>query len=133
MSGFNFDDLKKMRDKIGNALSDIEINNCLESSLKELSGRLLRSATRNTIQGKTGSLKKGWTILPLRKLPTKLSVDIINNVRYAIYVEKGHRTRNHKGWVEGKFMLEKAETDVKNVMDKVIKEKVNRLLKGGFK
>ena len=133
MSGFNFNDLKKMRDKIGKALSDSEINNCLESTVKELSGRLLRSVIRNTPQGKTGSLRKGWTTLPLKRLPIGVSVDVVNDVSYAIYVEKGHRTKNHKGWVEGQFMLEKAETEVKNVMQKAVKDKMNKLLKGGFK
>ena len=133
MSGFNFNDLKKMRDKIGKALSDSEINNCLESTVKELSGRLLRSVIRNTPQGKTGSLRKGWTTLPLKRLPKGVSVDVVNDVSYAIYVENGHRTKNHKGWVEGQFMLEKAETEVKNVMQKAVKDKINKLLKGGFK
>ena len=30
-------------------------------------------------------------------------------------------------------MLEKAETEVKNVMQKAVKDKINKLLKGGFK
>ena len=30
-------------------------------------------------------------------------------------------------------MLEKAETEVKNVMQKTVKDKINKLLKGGFK
>ena len=132
MSGFNFNDLKKMRDELGKAISDSEINNCLESTVKELSGRLLRGVIRNTPR-KTGSLRKGWTTLPLKRLPKGVSVDVVNNVSYAIYVEKGHRTRNHKGWVEGQFMLEKAETEIKNIMPKVVQDKINKLLKGGFK
>ena len=58
---------------------------------------------------------------------------MFNNVPYAIYVEKGHRTRNHKGWVEGQFMLERAENEVKKVMPHLVKSKSNKLLKGGFK
>lgn len=33
---------------------------------------------------------------------------IKNPVYYASYVEYGHRTANHRGWVPGQFMLQKA-------------------------
>lgn len=143
MSGFNFNGLKKMRDKIGNALSDAEINNCLVSTTKELGDRVKRNAKNRTPTGvykgkKTGgTLKRGWKTTEVERIGKSFSITVYNDVKYAIYVEKGHRTRKRKdgsrGWVEGKFMLEKAQTDVKKVMDRVIKDKVDKLLKGGFK
>lgn len=32
-------------------------------------------------------------------------IEIINPVEYASYVEYGHRTSNHSGWVPGRFMM----------------------------
>ena len=48
MSGFNFNDLIALRDKMGKALADTEINNCLLDTTKELGGRLYSGAVRNT-------------------------------------------------------------------------------------
>lgn len=135
MSGFNFNDLRALRDKMGKALADTEINNCLLDTTKELGGRLYSGAVRNTIHRPkgTGTLKRGWKSQVNSVANNKCSVDVFNNVPYAIYVEKGHRTRNHKGWVEGQFMLERAENEVKKVMPHLVKSKINKLLKGGFK
>lgn len=135
MSGFNFNDLKALRDKIGNAFTDAEINNCLLNTTKELGGRLYSGAVRNTIHRPegTGTLKRGWKSKVNKVANNKCSVDVFNEVSYAIYVEKGHRTRNHKGWVEGQFMLERAENEVKKVMPYLVKDKINKLLRKGFR
>lgn len=134
MSGFNFNDLKALRDKIGNAFTDAEINNCLLDTTKDLGRRLYSGAVRNTIHRPkgTGTLKRGWKS-QVNKSNNKCSVDVFNKVPYAIYVEKGHRTRNHKGWVEGQFMLERAENEVKKVMPYLVKDKINKLLRKGFR
>ncbi len=48
------------------------------------------------------------------------------------YVEYGHRTRNHKGWVEGKFMLTISEKELKAQLPKIIERKLIELLSEVF-
>ena len=65
---------------------------------KELAARLLRKATLRTPVD-TGYLRRGWDIGEVRKNGDSYEIEIINSVEYANYVEFGHRTRDHKGWV----------------------------------
>lgn len=94
---------------------------------------------------KGGTLRRGWTgeqsanakayanSLPVNKVGTDYVIDIINPVEYASYVEYGHRTRNHKGWVEGKFMLTISENEIRNSAPRILEKKLNDYLKGCFK
>jgi hypothetical protein len=83
---------------------------------------------------KTGRLRRSWDVSPVYDInATTKAVQLFNAVPYAEYVEYGHRTRNHKGWVEGKFMATKsceivqkhAEQTAKEVVIKKIKEVLN--------
>ncbi len=47
--------------------------------------------------------------------------------KYA-YVEYGHRTANHKGWVEGKFMMTISEREIQEIAPKVLEAKVKKFL-----
>lgn len=42
-------------------------------------------------------------------------VEIVNPVEYASYVEFGHRTRNHKGGIAGRFMMTIAEQELQSI------------------
>ena len=44
------------------------------------------------------------------------------------YVEFGHRTKNHKGWVEGKFMMTISEQEIQTIAPKVLENKLKKLL-----
>ena len=59
-----------------------------------------------------------------------LIVDIVNPVEYAAYVEYGHRTANHKGWVPGKLMLTKSEVELEQAAPGALKKKLTRFLRG---
>lgn len=98
------------------------------------------------IGGKVGgTLRKGWTggqggdaaayanSLQVNKVGTDYVIEIINPVEYASYVEFGHRTRNHKGWVEGKFMLTIAEGELQNAAPNILRKKLEKYLKECFK
>ena len=52
-----------------------------------------------------GTLRRGWTVGTVIKSGKQYNIEVINSVEYASYVEFGHRTRNHKGWVPGQYML----------------------------
>ena len=51
-------------------------------------------------------------------------IEIVNPVEYASYVEFGHRTSNHKGWVNGRFMLTISEQEIQNAAPAIIEKKL---------
>ena len=103
--------------------------------------------------GKTGgTLRRGWAAktaikpLEVQKVGsgTVVTVRIINPVKYASYVEYGHRqtpgrfvpaigTRLKKGWVDGKFMLTKSEMELESELPGLIERKLKQLLDGALK
>ena len=64
---------------------------------------------------------------------TVLKIEIINPVEYASYVEYGHRTANHKGWVRGHFMMTISEQELEKIAPKVLENKIKKYLKDCFK
>ena len=154
----NFDDLKRFRDKLEQNFSRSQVDLFIESCAKELAARLLAKVVKRTITGqypketgkKGGTLKRGWTSKtheeaasgtgggkPIKQYAESLKVnhfgdafviEIINPVEYAPYVEFGHRTRNHKGWVEGRFMLSISEGEIKRDAPKILENKLKKKL-----
>ncbi len=57
------------------------------------------------------------------------TIEVINPVKYASYVESGHRTVNHKKWVDGKFMMRESSEELKKIAPKVLERKIKRFLK----
>ncbi len=148
VSGFK--EYKKALEKTRDSL-DIYI----DAAIKEISGRVLREARKNTPvgvygqeinfttkdgtevsftpnKGKTGgTLRKGWYVEEYAyKKGAYYEIKVVNNVHYASYVESGHRTRNHTSWVPGVFMLKIAENKVEKVAEKIIEKHLERAFKG---
>ena len=115
----------------------------LEACCKELAARLLRKVIKNT-KSITGTLRRGWTggtkqsgtayadSLEIKKVGSTYHIDITNPVEYASYYEYGHRTSNHKGWVQGHFTLTIAETELNNMSDAILQKKLNKFMKDVF-
>ncbi len=80
-----------------------------------------------------GTLRRGWKVAPITKTGSITTVEVINPVEYASYVEYGHRTANHKGFVQGKFMLTKSAKEVEAAAPKIIQKKMDKWLGGNFK
>lgn len=92
-----------------------------------------------------GTLRRGWTgekrqsasayadSLTVHHFDDTYVIEIINPVEYAFYVEYGHRTANHKGWVQGKFMMTIAEQEINQIAPKVLENKIKKFLGGAFK
>ncbi len=59
-------------------------------------------------------------------------IEIVNPVEYASYVEYGHRTRNHKGWVRGRFMLTLAEDHIQQISEALLAKRLKEFLAGYF-
>lgn len=125
----------------------------VESCAKELAARLLAKVIKRTPvgqypsgSGKTGgTLRRGWTggknaagaayanTLPVRHAGGTYSIEIINPVEYASYVEYGHRTRGGKGWVPGRFMMTISENELKTITPQVLEAKIEKYLGQVFK
>lgn len=101
---------------------------------------------------KGGTLRRGWTSktheeavggsgkssvaagkayadsLKINHFGNTLVIEIVNPVKYASYVEYGHRTASHKGWVQGRFMLTTSEQELENITPKVLESKIKKFL-----
>ena len=87
-------------------------------------------------------MRRNWTISKnVTKQGTTYSIEIINPIEYASYVEYGHRQevgryvpaigkKLVKPWVEGKFMLTISEVEVEALTPKLLQARLNKMLKG---
>lgn len=150
MGNFNMEGLKKFRDEL-NKLQDPD--KFVESCAKELAARLLRMVVKRTPVGeypkssgkKGGTLRRGWTgekrssaqnyadSLTVHHFGDTYVIEIVNPVEYASYVEYGHRTANHKGWVKGRFMMTISEQELEKIAPKVLENKIKKYLGGCLK
>ena len=141
-------------------LNDQQKEEFLESCCKELAARLLRKVIKRT-PSDTGTLRRGWTTsstedakrdtkqamyenlfggnqkvsqksMEVRQVGDKYIIDIINPVSYGSYVEYGNRTRDHKGWVNGHFMLTISEAELNRMSDAILQKKLNKFMKDVF-
>lgn len=83
----------------------------------------------NMFGGQQRVSRKGMEI---KHVGDKYIIDIVNPVEYASYVEYGHRTRNHKGWVEGHHMLTVSEAELNSMSDAILQKKLNKFMKDVF-
>lgn len=101
---------------------------------------------------KGGTLRRGWTsktheeavggsgkgsisagkayadTLTINHFGNTFVIEIVNPVEYASYVEYGHRTPDHKGWVQGRFMLTISEQEIQEIAPKVLEAKIKKFL-----
>lgn len=94
---------------------------------------------------KGGTLRRGWTAsknssatgyaesLTVNHFGDTYVIEIVNPVEYASYVEYGHRTPNHKGWVRGQFMMTISEQELKKIAPRVLENKIKKYLEGCIK
>lgn len=101
-----------------------------------------------------GTLRRGWTAgtgdaksyaqgLPVSKEGSTYTIEVINPVEYASYVEFGHRQEPgryvpaigkalKKGWVNGKYMLTLSEQELRGLAPGIIERKLEQELKKVF-
>jgi len=137
-------------------------NQLFQDAAKELAGRLLTLAIKNTPVGDYpaesgmvgGTLRRGWTsqsheqafhdrankptakdvqafldTLQISYTGDAYIIEVENPADYASYVESGHRTVNHKDWVDGKFMMRESVEELKKIAPKVLERKIGRFLR----
>ena len=66
--------------------------------------------------------------LPIEKSGHYYIIRVINPVKYASYVEFGHRTVNG-GFVKGQYFLTKAEAILENEKDRILERELTKYLK----
>lgn len=133
-----------------------------EDAAKELAARLLARVIKRTPVGDYdegtvgGTLRRGWITgshreaelsatfgggagvkkfaesMTVTKKGNNYEIEVINPVEYASYVEYGHRTRNHQGWVPGRFMMTISADEVERLAPKLLERKLVKLLGEAF-
>ena len=147
LGGFSmagYEQLQKQLNKIGQN----DLDAFVESCAKELAARLLAKVIKRTPVGqypkgtgrKGGVLRRGWTSgkssgaaafaesLNVKRYDGKYVIEIVNPVEYASYVEYGHRTPNHAGWVPGRFMMTISEQEIEKIAPQVLESKIKKFL-----
>lgn len=112
----------------------------MQDCAKELAKRLMKLAKDRTPVGQYpsesgkvgGTLRRGWKTGEIEKIGNTYRIEVINPVEYASYVEYGHRTRNHTGWVNGRFMMTVSANEIEQATPKILEKKILRYLKGAI-
>lgn len=138
------EELQRNLEKFTNNNLDAFIDSCA----KELAARLLAKVVKRTPVGDYpsgsgkvgGTLRRGWTgnkstgasayaqSLKINHYADATVIEIVNPIEYASYVEFGHRTRNHSGWVKGKFMLTISAQEIQSAAPGIIERKLKKEL-----
>lgn len=146
----DFRQLKALQKRL-DVLAKMDLDKFCRDVSKELAARLLAKVIRRTPVGKYpkytgkvgGTLRRGWTggksgnatshtkSLGIKKQGNTYTIEIINPVDYASYVEYGHRTRSG-GWWEGYHMLQISAAEVEGIAPALIEKRLYTLLKGLF-
>ena len=155
----DFKQLEKLQKNL-DKLQGGDIEKFIRDCAKELAARLLAKVIKRTPVGvypkgsgkKGGTLRRGWTaateqeaaaggsanatkyveMLKVQRIGNTYQVEIVNPVYYASYVEFGHRTANHTGWVPGRFMLTVSEQELDAQSPQILEKKLIKYLGGLF-
>ncbi len=100
----------------------------LEQCAKELASVLWSALLHNTPVD-NGTLRRGWIVGDIKKQGNTYVIEIINPVEYASYVEYGHRTANHKGWVKGQFFMQKSVQEIERLTPKILEDEIKKYMK----
>ncbi len=143
----NLEEFKELEKSLTKIQKDVD--DFIVSLSKEVAARLLSKVIRRTPVGQYkkgsgkvgGTLRRGWTAgkkradfiegIQVDKRGDTYEVVIKNSVEYSSYVEFGHRTRNHKGWVPGRFMLTISEQELEGDLERIIQNKLQKFIGGG--
>lgn len=135
--------LKQLQERM-QKLEKIELEKFCEAMAKEIAARLLVKVIKRTpvadpskwkkpVKGYVGgTLRRGWQVGEIKKKGDVYEIEVFNPVEYAPYVEFGHRTRNHKGWVPGRFMMTISADELQKDAPKIIEKKLIKLLGDAF-
>lgn len=132
----NYKEIQDFAKKLEKQLSDANRDKFMEDCCKEIAARLLSRVIKRT-PVKEGTLRRGWQIddnknINVVKRGGEYRCSIYNSVNYASYVEYGHRTPKHDGWVPGQFFLTISEKEVDALAPALLEKRLMELLKGAM-
>lgn len=138
--GVDYKQLEKLQKQI-EQLQKFDFDSFVRDATNEIAQRFYAKVVKRTPVGQYpagsgkvgGTLRRGWTMTQVKKVADGYEVQVINPVYYAQYVEFGHRTRNHTGWVEGRFMLTKSEIEIEQELPRLIERKLVKFLEDKLK
>ena len=158
-----FAELQELQKRL-QKLQKTDLERFCEKTSKELAARLLALVIPRTPVGdypketgkEGGTLRRGWTAgkeetapgayaksLPVEKSGNYYIIRVINPVKYASYVEFGHRQtpgrfvpaigkRLKSGHVKGQYFLTLSEDDLRRMAPGILERKLNKLLREVF-
>ena len=139
LGSFDYSGFKDMAKSFQKALDERVIERWIREFLLEMAFRAERKIKKRTPVGvysnkAGGNLRRNWQVSNVEKKGNSYVVEIFNNTEYASFVEYGHRTRNHKGWVEGRFMATISMQEIERQLPKFLENKqvelLNQILNG---
>lgn len=142
----DFSEIKALEKKY-KALAAEETGRFLKETVDEIATLLYDTVKERTPVGKYtewdpregGTLKRSWVKSKVMDKGSYYEVVVENLAPYASFVEKGHRQRPgryvhqigkrlKKGFVQGKFFLEKSEMETKDKAKGIIEKRLKALL-----
>lgn len=138
------------RTPVGDYSKDVEVTAKRDSKYHKKGDTYIKKVTPKGKQG--GTLRRGWTAqkgsgseglntrgaaqfvntLKVNHYGDTYVIEIVNPVEYASYVEYGHRTPNHKGWVKGRFMMTISEQEIEQISPRILEKRLKEFLGGAF-
>lgn len=151
----DFKELKAL-DKRLEQLSKVDMDVFCRGAAKDLAGRLLFKAKKRT-PVVYGTLRDAWAIMPIGYRRDHYTVVVLNNLKYASYVEYGHRQQPGRfipghwegerfvydpeaeggmvlkdSWVKGRFMLTISTQELEHQAPAILEKKLYHFLRGCF-
>jgi hypothetical protein len=142
LGDFDFSEFKQVASGFQSAIKSDVISTFVEEFLIEMAYRAERKIKKRTPVGVYkdrlgGNLRRNWQVGKVEKQGDSYIIEIYNNTEYASYVEFGHRTRDHKGWVEGRFMatisMQEIERELPMFLEKKQMQLFADILNGKYK
>lgn len=127
MGSFDYSEFKNMAKRFNKALDERVIERWIREFLLEMAFRAERKIKKRTPVD-SGHLRRNWQVGNVERRGNTYVVEVFNNVEYASFVEYGHRTSNHKGWVEGRFMATISMQEIERQLPKFLEKKQVELL-----
>lgn len=148
--------LQKQLNKIQQNNVEAFVDACAKELAARLLAKVIKNTTvgeyPKSSGKKGGTLRRGWTSkthadaedgtgkssivagkayadsLKIHHFGNMIVIEIINPVKYASYVEYGHRKANQQGWVSGKFVMTIAISKIQDIAPKVLESKIKKFL-----
>lgn len=152
----NFGALKKFNKRLAEAFGGHEDKINAEEFMRDVvktAGKRCQAKTEKRTPVDTGQLRQNWDTSEVVKRGFNYTVDVINPVEYAEYVEFGHRIKHKQTvgryvpaigkklvnpyvvgkYIEPKYMVTRSIEEVQNELPNLVEEKINKKLTEIFK